>query len=143
VAEGKDPGGLGPFIKMEDPLAGDYIVRDISSERGLFRWAFLHPELQLRVDHAQHLRFTAEIAIPDATFKTTGPVTVSCSINGNALATIRCPRPAKYQIAKAVPAAWIDPGKPVHVTFDAQPRWVSPEDGAELSFLLYSAGFID
>jgi hypothetical protein len=143
MAKGQDPGGLGPFIKMEDPLATDYIVRDISLERGLFRWAFLHPELRLRVDHAERLRFAAEIAIPEATFKTTGPVTVSCAINGNALASIRCPRPGKYEIAKAVPAAWIDPREPVRVTFDAQPRWVSPEDGAELSFLLFNAGFID
>jgi hypothetical protein len=28
------------------------------------------------------------------------------------------------------------------VAFEANPRWISPEDGAQLSFLLRSAGFI-
>ena len=27
---GQDPGGLGPFIAMDDPASDDYIVRDIS-----------------------------------------------------------------------------------------------------------------
>src|SRR5215471_4140328 len=38
---GLNPGGLGAFINMEDPTAPEYIVRDISSERGIRRWAFL------------------------------------------------------------------------------------------------------
>ena len=127
---------------MDDAVADDYIVRDISSERGEFRWAFLHPELRFLVRDSQKLKFTAEIAIPQATFKDTGPVTISVLIDGNRLTTLRCPRAEKYRIEEPVPAGWVTPGKAVHVTFEAEPRWVSPLDGAQLSFLLYNAGFI-
>lgn len=135
--------GLGQFVRMGETLAPDHMVRDISTEQGVFRWAYRHPELRFRVERAEGLRFLAEIAIPEVTFKTTGPVSVSAFINGKPLDSIRCPQPGKYEISKAVPSGWIDVTKVVQVTFEAEPRWVAPDDGNELSFLLYSAGFVD
>jgi hypothetical protein len=138
---GPDPGGLGGFIAMDDPAADDYIVKDISPERGFRRWAFVRPELRFRLKEAQHLRFAAEFAIPEVTYKTTGPVTVSCTVNGKTLATIRCDHAGDFRLEKPVPDGWIEPGQAIHVTFEANPRWISPEDHAQLSFLLRSAGF--
>jgi hypothetical protein len=123
-------------------LAEDYIVHDISSERGLFRWAYQHPELRFRIVDSRKFRFVAELAIPEATFKDTGPVTIRVLIAGNPLATLRCPQAGKYRIEKPVPSDWLEPGKAVHVTFETEPRWVSPLDGVQLSFLLFKAGFI-
>jgi hypothetical protein len=127
---------------MDDALADDYIVRDISAEHGVFRWAFRHPELRLRVPEGRKLKFAAEVAIPEATFKDTGPVTISILIEGKPLASLHCPRAEKYRIEKPVPPDWVESGKVVLVTFETEPRWVSPLDGAQLSFLLYDAGFI-
>ncbi len=127
---------------MEDPRAEAHIVRDISTERGVFRWAFLNPEIRVRVEDNRNLKFAMEFAIPQVTFKVTGPVTVSCEINGHPLASMHCPAAGKYRLEKAVPAEWVEPQKPTHVTFHAEPRWVSPEDGQQLSFLLFSAGFV-
>jgi hypothetical protein len=127
---------------MDDALADDYVVRDVAAERGAFRWAYLHPELRFRVQDSRDLKFAAELAIPEVTFKDTGPVAVSVLIEGHPLATLRCPRAGKYRIEKPVPPNWVTPGKTVHVAFETEPRWVSPLDGAQLSFLLYNAGFI-
>ena len=138
---GPDPGWLGPFVTMDDPMAENYIVRDISTEIGYRRWAFLHPELRFRVKESRHLKFTAEFAIPEVTFKVTGPVTVSYMVNGRMLGSVHCPRAGDYRIEEAVPAGLVQPDKEAHVAFSASPRWVSPDDGAELSFFLHSAGF--
>ena len=46
---GPDPGELRGVVRMDDPDADAFLVRDISSERGIFRWAYLHPELRFRV----------------------------------------------------------------------------------------------
>jgi hypothetical protein len=140
---GLDPGGLGPFIAMDDPIAPDYIVRDISDERGFRRWAFVHPELRFRVRQTGHLKFAAEFAIPEVTFKVTGPVTVSCAVNGRVLGSIRCPHAGDFRLEADVPAGVVEPNKEAHVTFEAHPRWISPDDGAQLSFFLRSAGFLD
>jgi hypothetical protein len=62
-------------------------------------------------------------------------------VSGKKLETMRCDHPGDYHLEKPVPAGWVEPASTVHVMFNASPRWISPEDGAELSFLLRSAGF--
>jgi hypothetical protein len=140
---GPDPGGVGPTVKMEDPNANDYIVRDIGLMPGAWRWTFLHPELRFRVAHAEGLHFAAEIHIPEVTFKVTGPVVVAYSVDGRKLGFVRCDHPGTYTIDHPVPPGWLTPGDYIHVTFSADRHWVSPEDGAHLSFLLLRAGFTD
>jgi hypothetical protein len=73
---GMDPGGVGPSVSMSDVDASDYIVRDIDRmPPAAWRCAFVHPELRFRVHQAEGLRFTAQIAISQVTFRVTGPVT--------------------------------------------------------------------
>jgi hypothetical protein len=141
TALGPDPGGLGPFIAMDDPAAPEYLVKDMSTEKGFRRWAFEHPELRFRLNETSHLKFTADFAIPEVTFKVTGPVTVQCAVNGRTLGAMRCDHAGDYHFEKKVPEGLVKAGEAVHVTFDANPRWISPDDGAQLSFLLRSAGF--
>jgi hypothetical protein len=138
---GPDPDGPQAFVTMDEPVADDYLVRDISPERGFRRWAFSHPELRFRLQDVSHLIFTAEFAIPEVTYKVTGPVTVSYAVNGLNLGSLRCDHAGDFKLEKRVPDGLIVPGKFVRVTFEANPRWISPDDGAQLSFLLRSAGF--
>ncbi|PWU04368.1 MAG: hypothetical protein C5B51_16965 [Terriglobia bacterium] len=138
---GVDPGGIASFISMGDPVADDYIVRDISRERGVYRWCMAHPELRFRVTHSADIRFTAELALPEVTFKVTGPVTISYAVDGKPLGVVRCDHAGKYQVSKPVPGGWVEPNQYVHVTFEADRKWISPDDGAQLSFLLFNAGF--
>jgi hypothetical protein len=138
---GPDPSDALIFVAMDDPQVDDYLVNDISPERGFRRWAFTRPELRFRLKDVSHLIFAAEFAIPEVTFKVTGPVTVSCAVNGRTLGSMRCPHAGDFRLVKPVPDGLVEVDKPVRVTFEANPRWISPEDGAQLSFLLRSAGF--
>ena len=139
---GPDPDGPHAFVTMDDPVVDDYLVNDISPERGFRRWAFTRPELRFRLNDVRHLIFTAEFAIPEVTYKVTGPVTVSYAVNGRTLGALRCNHAGDFRLQKPVPDGLVEPGKFVRVTFEANPRWISPDDGAQLSFLLRSAGFI-
>jgi hypothetical protein len=141
LALGPDPALLGSFVRMDDPAAVDYIVADIGREPGFQRWAFRHPELKFRVKDAAGLKFTMEIAIPEVTFRYTGPVTISAAVNGKGIGAMRCGHAGDYRFERPVPAGAVDPDRTVVVTLDAEPRWTSPSDGAQLSFLLRSAGF--
>ena len=138
---GPDPGGLRGMVRMDDPDADAFLVRDIGTQPGVFRWAFRYPELRFRVKDVRNLKFAVEFAIPEVTFRVTGPVTVSCAVNGTTLATMRCGHAGDYRLEHAVPQGLVEPRQPIRVTFDANPRWVSPDDGAQLSFMLHSAGF--
>jgi hypothetical protein len=138
---GSDPSGVGAFVKMSDADADDYIVHDIGRMPGVWRWAFTHPELRFRLKSAEGTHFVGEIAIPDITFRVTGPVRITYFIDGRMLGSIRCDRSGKFDIDQAVPAGWVEGNRYVHVTFETDRRWVSPDDGAELSFQLLQAGF--
>jgi hypothetical protein len=138
---GSDPSGAMAFVAMDDPQVDDYLVNDISPEPGFRRWAFIHPELRFRLKEVSHLIFTAEFAIPEVTYKVTGPVTVGVAVNGRNLGSIRCGHAGDFRLEKPVPNGLVELDKPVSVTFEANPRWISPEDGAQLSFFLRSAGF--
>ncbi len=138
---GPDPGGDMAFVKMDDPVASEFLVKDISPGSDFRRWAFIHPELRFRVKDASNLIFTAELTVPEVTYKVTGPVTIRYTVNGRELGVLRVDHPGDFRIEKAVPAGLVEAGKYISVTFDTHPRWVSPEDHAELSFLLRSAGF--
>ena len=139
---GRDPDMSMAYITMDDPQVDDYLESDISGDKGFRRCAFLHPELRFHVQDMRNLIFAAEFAIPEVTYKVTGPVTVSYAVNGRTLGTLRCSHPGDFRIEKPVPEGLVEPGKAVRVTFATEPRWVSPEDGAQLSFLLRGAGFI-
>ncbi|HWB87228.1 MAG TPA: hypothetical protein VG675_24000 [Bryobacteraceae bacterium] len=139
---GLDPGELRPAVQMDDADADRYIVRDISPEPLALRWAFLHPELRLQVENAEHLKFYMEFVVPDVTFRETGPVVVSCSINGKLLGSVRCPHPGRYRFEKPVPPGLVKERVPVTVSANAEPRYVAKADKAQLSFLLAGAGFI-
>jgi hypothetical protein len=138
---GPDPGGVGPLVKMSDPDADDYIVRDIDRMPGVWRWAFAHPELRFRLRSAGDSRFTAQIAIPEVTFRATGPVRITYFIDGRSLGSIHCDHPGKFDVDQALPAGWVEADQYVHVTFETDRHWVSPEDGAQLSFQIFETGF--
>jgi hypothetical protein len=138
---GREPGRLKPYVLMDDPTVGEYIIGDISPEPGYRRWAFIHPELRFQVESADRLKLTAEFALPEVTYKVTGAVTVSGAVNGHDLGSIRCDHAGDWRLEKPVPNGLVKPGEDIHVTFEAKPRWVSPEDGAQLSFFLRGAGF--
>ena len=140
---GRDPGKLGNFIRMEEASSDEYIVRDISPERGRWRWALSRPELKFQPKQNRDLKLVVEFAIPDVTFRETGPVVVTCLVNGRELGSVRCPKPGQYRFEKQVPNAWISPGQLVSVGALVDKPFIAKEDGARLSFLLGAAGFPD
>jgi hypothetical protein len=139
---GPDPDGPHAFVNMDDPVAEDYFVHDISTERGYRRWAFAHPVLRFRLSDIKSVTFVTEFALPEATYKVTGPVTVDYFVAGHKLGSLRCDHPGDYRISKPVPEDWLEAGEFLEVSYEANPRWISPDDGAQLSFFLRSAGFI-
>ena len=138
---GLDPTELLPFVRMSEAIADNHLVRDIGGDPGAFRWAFVHPEMRFMVKDTRNLKFAMEIGLPEVTFRVTGPVTISCSINGKFLTSARYDHPGTYTLGAPVPSGWVEAGKPISVTAEADRRWTSPNDGAQLSFTLMSAGF--
>ena len=97
---------------MGDPDFNSLIVRDVSTYPGRHGLAMdsgeTDPDISLGNIRPRH--YAMDFSIVDTVFRTTGPVTLSVSINGHPLGTIRCDRPGDFHFEKAVPPpGWLAP----------------------------------
>jgi hypothetical protein len=136
--------GLGYFLDMSDPHADLYLLRDFQDHGpGTWRWAYSHPALRFFVPDVPRLKFTMDFAIPERTFRDTGPVTLTLRINGVFFNRQRVESPGELHYLRAVPAGLLRPNAENRVEIDPDPVWVSKADGGRLGFILSRAGFTD
>ncbi len=135
---------LGHFVAMNDPSADTYIVKDIaaSAEGGSWRWAHRRPELRFFVETDRDWKFEMNFSIPEATLKDTGPVTLSVLIDGKLLGRYRYDRHGEKHLLRPVPPGLLKAGAINSVAIEPDRVWISTLDGAALSFILSSAGFV-
>ena len=128
---------LGPFLRASDPHAHLYIASGIerSGDRR-WRWAARRAEARFWLTEARPYRFALRLFIASQTFEHTGPVTISCFVDGKLLARFRCDAAREFTFEKDVPPAWIATEAPVTVAFETDPVWKD-----EWAFLLVEAGF--
>jgi hypothetical protein len=138
------PGSPGYYFSMADSDAGAYLVQGVADHGpGTWRWTFDHPVLRFYLPAAPGLQFTMEFTLPESTFKDTGPVTLSISINGKAFDRVRCEHAGQQSYRHAVPAELLRGNAINLVAIDPHPIWLSPSDGERLGFILSRAGFTD
>jgi len=136
--------GLSYFLNMANPRADAYIVRDISdkTERGGFRWAFAHPALRFLVPPMDHPKLLMDFALPEPTFRVTGPVTLTFSVNGQFLDQQRFAQVGQQHYEREVPAGFLRAGAMNLVAIDPDKVYVA-EDGVKLGFPLARVGFVE
>lgn len=118
-----------------------HIVQDIPrGEPGAWKWTGQKPTVKVTVRNNQGLRYSIDFAIADATFKETGPVTITFSVNDHVLDSVRYTAAGEQHFEKAVPAEWIEPMKDTLVAASIDKVWTAPADGAKLGFILKSIG---
>ncbi len=132
------------FVAMNDPTVDTYIVRDISDslQGGVWRWTFDNPEMRLMVAKPDNVKLEADFSIADATFKTTGVVTVKFFVDDKQVGTLRCPKSGAYHFSAAVPAGLLKENTLANVRAEVRPLWTSPGDGKHLGMILVKAGFV-
>ena len=139
----RDPGELSNFVRMSDTLVEEYIVRDIVGDNSGWRWALAHPELRVRTKTARGLKLAMDFAVPPVTFRVTGPVRITCFVDGKSLGAMEVPKPGQYRYERPVPDGWVRAGVPVTITAETDKLFVAKDDGAQLGFLLGGAGLIE
>ena len=137
------PAGFGYFLYTSDPNAGAYLVRDFTGNPGTPRWAHSHPVLRFFVPAAPRLRFAMEFALPERTFRETGPVTLTFRLNGVVFDRHRCETPGQQHYLHDVPPGLVRGSAINLVAIDPDPVWVSKDDGDRLGFIMTRAGFTE
>jgi hypothetical protein len=135
------PYRMSAIVSMSDEDAKTHFVQDITSfETATWRWTGKRPTVRVRMRSAENLRYTIDFAIPEATLRVTGPVTVSFLVNDRMLDRTRYNRAGNQHFEKAVPSNWVTAGQDVTVGADVDKLWVSPDDGTKLGMILVRIG---
>jgi hypothetical protein len=135
---------VGSFVNMNDPNAEQYFVADIGKglEADTWRWTHKRPELRFRLASTKGWRFSMDFAIAEATFRRTGPVTLSFVVNGKLLEKVRYATSGEKHFEKLVPENWIYTSQYNTVAIQADKIFVAEGDGVFLNFTLVRAGFM-
>jgi hypothetical protein len=141
----EEPPSLQSFIRMSDAMAPLHFVRDIRPklEGNAWRWTLKSPTLQLHAPKASGMKFVAEVTVPDVTFKDTGPVAITVSINDHKLETFAFDQPGSRRIEKPIPDGWLSTENDNKVVMEIDKTWTAAADGFTVGFILTSVGFVE
>lgn len=141
---GATPRVLGEAMTMNSPAADRHVISGtLGGEPGSpWRWTREKVDLRFQLASLERPKFFLKFAVSDVTFKQTGPVTLSFTLNGKMLGTQRYNAPGEFLYEKPVPPGWLNPNDTVYVSIAIDKPWIA-EDQSRLGFLLISAGFKD
>jgi hypothetical protein len=142
---GTDSGGLSYFLSMSNPNADAYIVEGIEAhtEGSGFRWAYAHPLLRFLVPRIDRPRFVMDFALPETTFRVTGPVTLSISLNGRPFDRPHFDHAGQQHYEHDVPLELLRANAINLVAIEPDKVYTAPADGVKLGFPLSRVGFVD
>lgn len=140
--EDATPYRVSRVINMNDPDAASHIVKDIDGgvQGGSWRWAFQRPTIQVILRSTENQKFVIDFAIAQVTFKDTGPVTLSYSVNGHLLDKVRYTTSGEKHFEKPVPSQWLKQDMTTLVSAEIDKLWTAPQDGAKMGFILIRMG---
>ena len=133
------------FVRMNETKAPSFIVRDITlgqAEGVGWRWTHQRPELKFTLKQITDQRLIMDFGVVPATFKQTGPVTITFLVNGHQLDRIRYAEPGDKHFEKPVPAEWLKANDPATVIAEIDPVYTSTPDGVKLGVTLSAVGFL-
>jgi hypothetical protein len=125
---------------MGAPGARKLFVQDISDKlEGSWRWCQQKPTVKV-VASNQNLKYMIDFTLPDVTFKDTGPVTMTFSLNDHVVDRVRYTKAAQLHFEKAVPSNWVLVDKENLLAAEIDKMWVSKQDGTRFGFVLTRIG---
>lgn len=127
------------YITMDSPYTMLSIVKDVGDGPG-DRWVHQDPEFLFRVpDRPAH--FEMNYNVPEILFKQIETVDIDAWIAGEPAAHVQITKPNRYTYSAPIPAN-AKAGEVVSVRFHIRRPFIASGDGAKLSFLLTSLGFV-
>ena len=128
------------LINMDDGDADSHFVQDIRGLSGNWRWTGKRPTLRVPVRSADNLHLVADLAVADATFKTTGPVKIVFYINDRVAAAQSFSEPGSRHLDYLLPNGTVQPNSTAVIAAEIDKVWISPTDATELGFILTRIG---
>jgi hypothetical protein len=130
------------YVRAVDFGAENFFEKDVKALEGDYRWAGATPQFRFFLRKIEGRRFQLKLEIHPTTFKDTGPVEITISINKHSLATVRYETSGNKVFEKVVPQEWLMSGNENIVSVQVHNPWRTPA-GDLLGFIFHAAGFIE
>ena len=139
-----EPVGVGSFMTFGDRQASEHVVADVLAGSGteVWRWTNQKPTLKFVVLEAGRWSFQAAFALPEATWKQTGPVTLRVFVNDQLIATAANLPAGRHELRWPVPAGLLKANVETIVRLEVDKVFVAEADKARLGMILENAGFV-
>ena len=132
------------MVNMDDPDAGAHFVRDIEPDlETSWRWAMQRPAVKIKVTSPSNLKYTIDFTLPEVTFRETGPVTLTFTVNGQVIDRVRYDHFGFYHFEKPIPEGMLKPESEVIVGAEIDKMWTSKTDGARFGFIITRMGLTE
>ncbi|MEO5925938.1 MAG: hypothetical protein ABIR70_19115 [Bryobacteraceae bacterium] len=119
------------------------VVADILNPAGGWSWTGKRPTIKVPLQGRKQVHYVIDFTVADATFKTTGPVTVTFLVNDHALESVLYSKPGAQHYERAVPLEWVKADADNLVGAEVDKLWTSPSDGAKLGLILNRMGLTE
>jgi hypothetical protein len=130
------------IVQMNDVDAQDHFLRDIDSQLGgTWRWSAKRPAIRLKPLTVEHLKYSVELAVPEQTFRTTGPVKIRFLVNGKQLDQVLYSTPGTHKFEKEVPQEWLHAG--YDVILSAEIDKIYMDGDIPRGFIIVSMGLVN
>ena len=130
------------YVRAGDSDAENYFEKDVKALEEDYRWTGAIPQFRFFLRKIEGRRFQLKLEIHPTTFKDTGPVEITISVNKHSLATVRYETAGNKVFEKAVPPEWLMSGTENIVSVQVHNPWRTPA-GDLLGFIFHAAGFIE
>jgi hypothetical protein len=139
--EGLNPGTSALMVEMGDLDADLAIVKDIYGRADpSWRWTSQNPTIQVLLLSTENLKFHADFAVWDDSFKVTGPVEIAFLVNDRPLDKVRYTTPGVKKFEKLVPFDWLSAASPTTLGMSVDKIYVAPKDGKKFGVILVRMG---
>ncbi len=81
---------------------------------------------------------TIDLSVADATLSQTGPIAVTVSVNDKTIAVETFAKSGSYLLRYPIEVRGLPSDKPLDVTLETEPPWISPSDHNDLGVILRS-----
>ena len=141
LPENAQPHHISRMVDMACGDAESHFVKDIRpGGPAPWHWAYKKPTVKVAMPVNENVRYVIDFSLPQATFKDTGPVTVTFFVNDRALGHVRYTRSGDYHFEMAVPSEWIRVDADTLLAAEVDKTWIAPEDHKELGLILSRIG---
>jgi len=124
--------------------APEHIVSDVVAGSGteVWRWTNQKPTLKFVVMEANRWTFQIAFALPEATWKQTGPVTLRVYVSDQLIATAANLPSGRHELRWPVPAGLLKANVETIVRMELDKVFIAEADQARLGMILENAGFV-